>query len=391
MRPPLAVKSRVAHLAVSIRHLNKELEPIARRIAQIIDEEYHLTDYDECDDKEEIQHGIQFIIIATAIGSLHTLVDNLEGDQQRYALNLDAVSFPKLHSSSFIPEHVWVSSGEFSSFLCKAVHQGIHHHEAIWAAALLWGGASNRSQGYRTADERVLGVVAPQCTVISELLREPLLFATQGLRDKLLSIHRGSVLILPRDPKPGYVHPSKGPQRVRSAQIDCNVEGLGLSGRCGSELVITFEPDVLDGSMASIFCGWLAGELVFELGPFEVLNNLLMRRYDPTEIVACPNTLQPLRQGTAVRNLGCQELAKRGRYYPHNGVVVLPTHADPAWLIAGAGCVERASAVVLTGEVDLSEDGPLRFSKYNSEKEGYIIEKEDTILLFPVANPSQSL
>ncbi len=383
-RPPLAVKSQVAHLAVSLKDQDKRVEPIARRTAQLIDEEYLLTDYDDCHEKVEIQHGIQFVLIATAIGSLHKLVNNSEGNQHLYALNLDAVFYPK----SGLADFAFISSGAFSSLLAQAIHQGVGHKQIILVAALLWGGASDKPDAYSAPNDRILGVVAPQCTIVLELIREPLLFATQGLRGSLLSIHRGSVPILPRHPKTGYVHASQLAQRVKSCEIDCKVEGSGLPGRSSGELVITFEADVLDGSLASLFCGWLAGELVFELDPLEVLSNLLIRRYDQTEIVAYSHVTPFYQQGTPVRHLSCQELAKRGRYYNDNGVIVLSTHADPAWLIAGAACVERGYAVVQTGPLNLPKDGPLYLSNHEHKELGYVIARGETILHFQVRNPS---
>ena len=385
-RPPLAVKSQVAHLAASIKDQDRRVEPIARRTAQLIDEEYLLTDYDDCHDKVEIQNGIQFVLIATAIGSLHTLVNNSEGDQSRYALNLDAISYPK--SRGLAIGRAFVDSGAFSTLLALAIHQGVSHNEIILLAALLWGGASDHPWAYSAPNDRILGVVAPQCTIVLELIREPLLFATQGLRGNLLSIHRGSVPILPRHPQTGYVHASQLARRVKSCEIDCKVEGSGLPGRCSRELVITFEPDVLDGSMASIFCGWLAGELVLELDPLEVLSNLLIRRYDQTEIVTYPHVTSFYQQDTPVRHLSCQELAKRGRYYNDNGVIVLSTHADPAWLIAGAACIRRGNAVVQTGPLNLPKDGPLHLPNDEHKQLGHVIAIGETILHFQVRNPS---
>lgn len=351
MRSPMPVKSQVAQLALRIKAWDKRLEPIARRIAQIIDDEYLYADYNECHDEEDIRKATQFIIQAITIGSIHTLVDKTEGSHPRYALNLDAI-FPAEHRH---PNSVYGRDpkGELVNFLARAMNEGCPHKDIIWAAALLWGGASSESQGNSSVTDRVLGVVAPQCTVVLELIREPLRFAQQGFQGSFLSIHRGSVPVLPRDPNTGYVHGSHLAARIRPVGLDCKAKDTCPPKKSPNELIITFEPDILSTSMASQFCGWYGGELVFELDPIEVMNNILMRRDNRGESTSLHEHNVEAKLFETVRYLDFTELMKLGRYYAENGIVVFETHSDPAWLIAGAGCVTRGCALVQTGPLDL--------------------------------------
>ena len=375
-RAPLPVKSQVAQLALRIKDRDKRLEPIARRIAQIIDDEYLYADYNECHDEQDIRKATQFIIQAITIGSIHTLVDKTEGSHPRYALNLDAV-FPgdhRQHHSGYGGN----DKGELVDFLSGAMNEGCHHKQIIWAAALLWGGASFESQGNSSVTDRVLGVVAPQCTVVLELIREPLRFAQQGSQGSLLSIHRGSVPVLPRDPNTGYVHGSHLARRIQSVGLDCKAKTTCPPRKSPNELIITFEPDILNTSMASQFCGWYGGELVFELDPIEVMNNILMRRDHRGESTSLDEQNVEDQPFETVRYLDSMELMKLGQYYSENGIVVFETYSDPAWLIAGAGCVKRGYALVQTGPLDL------RKSVVHEKR------KEHTILHFTVAHADRA-
>ena len=354
----------MAQLAIQIKSRDKRLDLVTRRFAQIIDDEYLYTDYDECHGKENIFRGIELLKIAAGVGSLSQLVDEPDGSNQRYALNMEAIR-PNDKNAPYEDD----TPGSLAEFLPQGFNHGLSQSNIIWAAALLWGGVSYRSQGYSRVHDRVLGIVAPHCTVVLQLVREPLLFAKYRLQGKMLSIHRGSVPILPRDPKSGYVHASQIARRVRPVELCCKDKDSQPPGRSPNDLIITFEPDILDGSMASLLCGWYAGELVFELDPIEVFSNLLIGRVDPTE-----STIPDERHGRfpinpLVRELGCLELIKQGHYLPKDGVVVFDTYSDPAWLIAGAGCVVRGQAILQMGPLDLRIEW----------------EKGETIILFQEA------
>jgi len=186
---------QVDELAKFIASRDQRLQPLSRGIARIIHEEYQLTEYvkSELGDKRIFKAVGEFVQMAITIGSLHTLTRN---PHNSFALNLGAVA---THGSD----------GEFQQLLLGALGGGLDfgvgHNTILWAAALLWGGTSLASHGNKPIGEDVLGIVAPQCTIILDFIRDPLALARHGLNAPFLSIYRGAVPLLGQDPTSGLV------------------------------------------------------------------------------------------------------------------------------------------------------------------------------------------
>ena len=290
------------------------------------------------------------VSIAMAIGSLHSMTHAPVNDKDQYALELGTVR----------------RNGALRELLPLALNgQGATHEVLLWTTATLWGGASSESQGGVVIDRRMIGIVAPHCTMILDILRDPIEFARPPMFGRLLTMCRGSMPLLARNPRSGFMMAADLGHRSRSL-LDCRRNALSCTslpeslheaegGPFTNELIITLEPEVLSGSSQSIFCGWYAGDLVFELDPLVTFCNLLKRQH----AINMPE--QQLWEGRNVKDdfpdykrMLLTDLISHGLFEARNGVVIFNTYSDPAWALAAAGCAKPGKAVYHHGPFDIS-------------------------------------
>ena len=169
---------------------------IAREIAMIVHRHYQYSDYDS-PQRDEYLAAMFLVSIAMIIGSMHGLVHAPASDQDHYALNLAAIG----------------DYGILDKLLsCTSEKgQGVYIHDLQWAASTIWGGAMNKHQ--RSGNQKglildigLVGIVAPHCVILLDLIRDPLRFARDGMQGKLLTMCRVSVPMLPRDPQSGLMY-----------------------------------------------------------------------------------------------------------------------------------------------------------------------------------------
>lgn len=211
----------------------------------------------------EMTAAMKLVNVAIAVGSLHNMTQPLADDEFQYALNLKTVE----------------RDGSLANLCPKGLTEGLSHQDLLWAASTLWGGASPATQGFVVPNESVQGIVAPHCIVILEIIRSPLQFVRDGIRGKLMTMCRGSVPLLPRDPNSGFVLGRYNKDTESEIQF-LHVNDLADSnpGKLQGDLVVTFEPDVLGRSpFRSIFCCWFMGSLAFEIDPITVFKKILTR------------------------------------------------------------------------------------------------------------------
>ncbi len=166
--------------------------------------EYRYSDYEEC---PSIDEAMRFVLIAMAVGSLHTLAGSPVSSSP--SLDNKATHMYALNTGS-LTARAGDRIGDLSGFISRAFSRGwgLRARTLLWAVAQVWGRVSYESQRRSVSSDRILGIVAPRCTGILEMIRDPIKFACDGLRGKLLSIYRGSVPMLPREPSTGCVSES---------------------------------------------------------------------------------------------------------------------------------------------------------------------------------------
>ena len=284
--------------------------------------------------------AMEFVSIAIAVGLLQASTFAPAKDINFYALQQGAIC----------------RNGALKEFLPVACTEGLSHQKLLWAAATLWDGASADSQGGIAVGDRVMGILAPHCTIVLEILRDPISFARSRMSGPMLVLLRGSMPLLPRSARSGFVlaadvaHISRVPfdcgLKANAIDVSELPDSLAGSERLNpeNELVITIEPNIESGSSASVFCGWFAGDLNFELDPLVTFNNLIRR----------PHSRQ-LADSAYLGNYAVMsptDLMDMTHFQLANGRAIFNAHGDPAWLLVAAGCAKDGCAVVLQGSID---------------------------------------
>ena len=332
---------------------------IAHEIAHIVHEEFGYLNYIDGYVESHLA-AMDLILIAMTIGSIQRLIRFPKNRSNDFALNPGVLTL-RGHGDIIAP------AGELGNLLPTALQEGVDTKQLLWVAAAVWGGASFDSQGHVVITDRVLGIAAPQCTVILDMIRDPFNFAKYGIARELMSIHYGAIPMLAREPISGYIIAQKSRQRSsgRVVVMDCRRdEYFSLYEERfpphEQRMVFTFEPDLAGASLGNTFCGWYQGDLGLELDPKQVFDNVLLRRHgfptsDTSEVeeAACRLSavnLRPEMQGPK-RHLGAISLMSQCPYRVENGVVIFDTGGDPAWLLACAGCAEAGKVIVQRGEL----------------------------------------
>lgn len=331
---PLELKSLINVL----KTLDARLGQLAGIIAIIVHEVYHYSEYP----KEQFGlfgRAMEVVSIAISVGLLQALTFAPAKDINFYALQQGAIR----------------RNGTLKEFLPVACTEGFSHQHLLWAAATLCGGASVETQGGVVIGNRVMGVVAPHCTIILEILRDPISFARSRMSGPLLVLLRGSMPLLPRSTRSGFVmaadvaHISRVPFNCMNANLvsksDLADSLAGIESiNPENELVITIEPDIESGSSEIVLCGWFAGDLNFELDPLVTFNNLIRR---PPSMSSNHNS----ELGTCVV-LSRRDLIEMNHFHLEHGYAIFNARSNPAWLLVAAGCAEDGSASVLQGSID---------------------------------------
>ena len=256
--------SETAMLAQLVARTDDRLGLLSRDIATIIDRVYHWSTYTDAGVKDEMIAAAKIINVAIAIGSLHKITKSLANDKLQYALNLNTIE----------------REGSLVNLCPKALTEGLPFQELLWAASTLWGGASSATQGYALVNDSVQGIIAPRGVVVLDIIRNPLQFVRNGMSNEILTMCRGSLPLLSRDPNSGFVlgpnnkYTEPERQEVDFSDYSEDARPAALAG----DIIITFEPDVLGRQpFRSIFCCWYMGNLVFEVDPIIVFKNMAHR------------------------------------------------------------------------------------------------------------------
>ncbi|KAH6680199.1 hypothetical protein B0J14DRAFT_578063 [Halenospora varia] len=323
---------QVLALIKALKIVDTRYSTIARKVANAVHGIYKFDGYQDyisdIPKDAEVVKAMLLVLAAIAVGSLHRLTNALGETQDQYALSLSTLN---------------EREGSLRNLIPSALTGGLSHQALLWAASTLWGGASTATQGSTTVVDSVVGIVAPQCTVILDLIRDPLVFAQKGLGTKLIALCRGSVPMLPRDPHTGFV---KTPGRdissrqiLTASELEDKHPEMSTDRPLAGGMVITFEPMLSDPSRG-IFCCWFMGNLAFEIDPIGVFLNLLKRPLTGLQ----PREHERGENRNANEALKYRKISQMGllslREFEVQGCCVVfdGLFGNPAWIICAAGC-----------------------------------------------------
>ena len=232
---------------------DKRVRPLTRPVANIVYDFYKLEDYslllrdDGNDDDSEIFKAMQFVIISISVEILRNTINSASDTTDTYALNLATLD-PGTRAM-----------GNLYDLIRSALNlnEGVAPFNLVTSAATVWGGAqfsSTGSPGYQKPVEHLLGVVTPQCTIIFDILRDPLPPIRKGRTDQLLSIWRGPVPMLPRDPVTNCIYSGYDECWIRSEVWPEYAPKTSSSGdQVRGPMLWTFEPFDYEATRG-VFC-----------------------------------------------------------------------------------------------------------------------------------------
>jgi len=163
---------------------DKRVRPLTRPVANIVYDFYKLEDYslllrdDGNDDDSEIFKAMQFVIISISVEILRNTINSASDTTDTYALNLATLDPGTRAMGNLIRSAL-------------NLNDGVAPFKLVTTAATVWGGAqfsSTGSPGYQKPVEHLLSVITPQCTIIFDILRDPLPPIRKGRTNQLLSI-----------------------------------------------------------------------------------------------------------------------------------------------------------------------------------------------------------
>ena len=160
-----------------------------------MDNEYDYSDYLQSSEAAVFKAALDLVLVATAVGLLQN-VTSIPRNDSSFGFNIDAIA--SAHSRGFL-------GGELGVLLGSLLSEGASHKQLLGSAALLWGGAGEAPCGFASVEDRVIGIVAPQCTVLLDFVRDPIRLAVHGIKTKFLSVHHGATPMPARDPANGFV------------------------------------------------------------------------------------------------------------------------------------------------------------------------------------------
>jgi hypothetical protein len=277
-------------LSKALINRDKRVRSLARPVASIVHDFYRLDDYsfllgdDENVEESEIFKAMQFVIISISVQVLRQTICSAGDTTDIYALNLAT-----LNSGTR-------AFGNLHDLLRSALNlnEGLTPYKLVTTSATVWGGAQFNSTGrpgYQKQPSELLGVIGPQCTVIFDMLRDPLQLVREGRTDRLLSIRRGPVPMLPRDPVTNCIYSGFDERWHRSEVWPEHVpKPRSFGDQVSGPMLWTFEPFDHEATRG-VFCFWHNGNLVAEFAPHSIFVSILSGSRDAVKEIASPNAI----------------------------------------------------------------------------------------------------
>jgi hypothetical protein len=318
---------------------------LARKAAGAFHNVYRYNDYENIDAKRA-ETSINLVLTAFAVGCLKKLFSNAPPRLSCYAIVFEDDENPV----------------RLLSFCDGLITTGYTLTELMHIAGSVWGGLVPH---HSFPDARLVGIVCPEITILLDVLHDPKSLAKNGLAKGIMSLFEGSVPIIPQDPFHGAVIAGDPNQDQVYSTVDDRKNSLphSTSGRTQPpefNLIFTVEPFVQPGgSLSAILCAWGAGDVAFQLNPYNVFHNLIYKRklesadegLRQRELSAIRSQLrEPEILTTAYINratlMNLQYLQVKGCG------AIIDSGPIVDWQIAAAGCVLPGFAIMVVEESD---------------------------------------
>ncbi|CAJ2502551.1 Uu.00g099450.m01.CDS01 [Anthostomella pinea] len=229
------------------------------------------------------------------------------------------------------------------------VSQGLSSNRVLLTAARIWRGLPPNFTPHIPSDNNLVGIVCPQVTILLNVLFEPTNVAQHGLKGGLFSLYRGSIPIIPRDQLSGFVFAGEPTFRKPIRDLDA-LQQIPQEDDLKEHLIFTMEPEKTEaGVTAAIICGWIYGDPMFEINPFNLLAGLVSERH----LEYMSSTTGTLVKEVDVRHMGSRELLScTGGFKVRNGNIIVRAGSRTDLQVLAAGCHFGLRIVMVVDEKD---------------------------------------
>ena len=313
------------HQPSNRRHL------LARKAACVFHEVYQYKDYRQIDEAH-FRSSMNLILVSIAVGCMKSLIQGSWDKLTLFSWTLDCQQ--KHEDNSGIQG------------FCERIAYGVSLSEVMWMVASIWGGFSSSNEDQVGADEGILGIACPQFTVLLNVLSDPKLVAEFGFSKGLMSIHEGSLPMLPRDPINGYVLAGNPKSSLPRRFLDHRPSRKFAEIEPG-DLLFTIEPYIQEGSLRAVLAGWMRGDIVLQIDPSIVLDHLLMPSRWLLRGIIKPHISWTCKIINVSRSDLLTTGVTTGYFIVGSGVGVFCTGGKAEWQVAAAGCIQTGKAIMV--------------------------------------------
>jgi len=308
---------------------------LARKAANVFDQVYGYSDY-SCIQPDEAKRSLNLILAAFAIGCLKSLVSRTSKPLSSYAMTLEELDGPGTGARTLLD-------------FCEKLITGHTIFDILFTAGSVWGGLRPRI-GF--PEGRLVGIACPDVVILLDVLNDPKSVAEYGLTKGLMSFYTGSIPILPRDPHYGAIlaadpNPELYFQTVNAARTPLPKTEM-------SELIFTLEPfPQANGALSAVVCAWESGDVIFQLNPFNLLQNMVYKRTleladaEPTSEDRLLRREIRVRQEHKMVPISHDELADLQYFKLERVVGVIDAGRRVSWQVAAAGCALPGTAIMV--------------------------------------------
>jgi hypothetical protein len=340
------IKDEALPLSKAIRQIDTKLVPVSIAVANIVHEVYGIVSYVTQLEKEvepEVLGAAQVVMIAAVVQSLCGIVLSLDDSLCQYAFHLP--TFIRGDGSTR-------EKGSIRGFLADALSEGVSAHTLLWTANTIWGGGIHGRQDQPLVQDNVIGIVSQNCTIILDIIRDPVGFLYNGVNGKFISLWRGAACIVPRDPQSGFVRCLTTDSQDRN-KVDKSFEPSTIDpgSRLNGRMFLTFEPHVQNATYGT-FCYWYTGHLAAEFSPMQVFLNVLRRPV--REVLAWDKHMpSPQKVPEEIVTINQMDLLELNRFRNvRDAVVFVNGLDDPRWALFAAGCCPVIETLVHDGNIE---------------------------------------
>ncbi|QPC69494.1 hypothetical protein HYE68_000246 [Fusarium pseudograminearum] len=266
------IPDSLGHLADKLYGERDQRCKIVRKAAAILHDVANYSEYEGFGDSW-FNLTLSYVMIAYSVGCLRSVVSVGGNLLSQYCWTSDC----ELNKDG-LRSRLTSEKADALGFVFMIGTNGASIQDFLWRISSVWGGSTTEYHNHVEIHDRVFGIASPHLTFLSDVLRDPKALAQNGLSKGFISVHSGSIPTLPRDPLSGLVIAADASALMEGRFLfDEGPRPLYKETTAG--VLFSLEPYTgQDGALCAAICTWQYGEVLLELDPMRVHDNLLAQR-----------------------------------------------------------------------------------------------------------------